>query len=417
MNIVARVVVFVLAFFALVPCQFSAAQQNATVTSGQGFNPENPDSCKTPGEFCPEPQQKPGQTGAASGPITGGGNSNTLPGESKNHLALPGADNAGQGMASCYYNYMTFVDPNFRIYQLDPDPKPGVEQVPLGCWVPVPGGAVVVWDRDPAGPCGTGCSTYPIMLPLPDGSGGWGVAANMCVCPLTDLGSPSQGDNADFAPQGQLPSVDGRPIVYQSTRSGAQAWWHLPLSELADSFIEIKHWDGTIARYKRRPGVKVQRVTADSSRTLVREGSFWQLDRTTDPYDNVTQYTYDPFGQLARISYPNGIHAHWNWNPSWKTYWSGCSGIEIRHTTDVLPPVWGAADSQPHEDSTFLVFQNIDSTHTHFSGLPLAYFGQRGSYVAKPAAGQTFDVSAEASGHAVTEFVNDAAGQVTEVRR
>jgi len=80
--------------------------------------------------------------------------------------------------------------------------------------------------------------------------------------------------------------------------------------------------------------------------------------------------TYDAAGRLTRISYPNGVHAHWNWAPAWVPNWSNASGIEIRHTASSTPPAWAGPsgiNDAPHEDSTFLVFENI-SSRTHFAG-------------------------------------------------
>lgn len=420
MNIVARAVAPVLFLLSsLVGPGLSAQEQAPTVSATE-------ECCPTPVGAITDGRtgQDAALTGGGQGAAQTGGRTG-LDGTIVVEQALAGIDNLSDGMANGYLNKLRIFNPLDRLYSLHFDGQVS------GVLVPAPGFMVFTWDPDTN--CNLDCTELTDFKAYSPSGGGyaWGSppAPGCCCCSCCAItqsgggpgpatgGGPSPSD-ADFTPQGQLnpngsnPSLPGRPLVAASNRSGAQLWWHLPNphgTPHPDSFIEVRHWDGTVARYELKPDMVVHRFGGDQ----VRLGKVWQLKKTTDPYDNVTLYTYDPAGRLTRVSYPNGVYAHWNWNPSWTANWgTGHSGIEIRHSTSDLAPAWpgsAGAEDPPHEDSTFFVFKDIDGK-SHFAGKLVAAIGQRSSHVAQPSAGQTYDVSAEFVGHRATQFVYGSTG-------
>ncbi|MBL8738503.1 MAG: hypothetical protein JNL12_18895 [Planctomycetes bacterium] len=353
-------------------------------------------------------------------------------------VEMIGQQNAGRDLAPAYGNQLYIVNPGDRRYRMYATVTPS--DFNIGSFTPLNGLYVFTW-RGLQQACEEATSSQnDLAMTTPDTSNppSWGDPGyDLCCCEyccgMTQSGGGAGGQaddpsptDAEFTPHSQLnpdgsnSALPGRPVVAGSNRSGAQLWWHYPITDNAPlSEIEVRHWDGTVATYTRLSTIRVNRL--DSSGSPTREGDVWKLHKTTDPFDNITTYHYDQRSQLVRISYPNGIHAHWNWIPAWKDNWSGCSGIEIRHTTSSTPPTWGDQYADPHEDSTFLVFENLSSTQTHFAGKLIASFGERSSYVPAPAANQVFDVGGEVDGHKVTEFVYGTGGatstQISEVRQ
>lgn len=277
-----------------------------------------------------------------------GGRTGNEPYPSGQHFAdfpLTGTENAGTGIDSAYVNkihVLNLKDRPFRIFDRNTP-----SDLNVGSTVWASGFYVFTWNLPEFE---EDCKPMPVWIPtVVGGSQGWEPGDSedpICVPNITQSGGgpgPSNGDgpsptDADFTPQNQLnpdgsnPSLPGRPLVAGSNNSGAQLWWHKPITpNTPGSYIEVRHWDGTVATYVRLPGIGVERL--DASGAVVREGDVWKLDKTTDPFDNVTQYTYDQSGQLVLVSYPNGIFAHWNWSQRGRT-----TGPDARESRSVTPP-------------------------------------------------------------------------------
>jgi hypothetical protein len=227
-----------------------------------------------------------------------------------------------------------------------------------------------------------------------------------CICSPAQVGSASRDAVAPFNYSHQVEDEGiGSPLVFSSEKSGAQLWWHYPF-DLNNNppYIEVKHTDGTIARYELAsgPGGPFFR---DSETTATAD--YWQLKWTRDAYDNKTEYFYAS-GRLDHIAYPNGLVETWNWTPSWVTanFGAGHSGLEVTYSsvaTGALPDL-----------AWYMAFENI-GTAAHFRGKVRYYFAQASKYVADAQTGSLYDVSAPTNAHLVTEFCYGTGANANDV--
>lgn len=189
------------------------------------------------------------------------------------------------------------------------------------------------------------------------------------------------------------------PVVYSSNLSGAQLWY-----QPGGSSVEVKHVDGTIARFDRfQPW-----ITAPSGRGI------WRLVEVRDPYDNVATYTYDSKHRLTDVVYPSGLTRTFDYAPSWGVAWGttySCLEISYKQGSTPLPDLtWG------------LVFSGATGP-THGS-----HFGQRLQRVYSPTRPVLVDPtvgvphamssSSAVSAQIVTQFVytsTTSARKVTQV--
>ena len=180
--------------------------------------------------------------------------------------------------------------------------------------------------------------------------------------------------------------------MFESQASGAQMWWHFA-PDPALEYIEVRHFDGTIARYD-------STELAMNRQGSTTPGRWWRLTSVLDPYDNLTAYTYSGV-RLQKITYPNGLEAHWNWTPTWRTNWpADHTAIEVTYKQNgtVLP---GLAWS--------MLFENVTEAsgrkRRYFDGRMVAHFAQPSSVIDDPATGQLYDTATAQDVVEVTEFV------------
>lgn len=224
------------------------------------------------------------------------------------------------------------------------------------------------------------------------------------------FGGPDDVLMAPFAPPAaHTPSPEAfHPIVFPSRKSGAQLWWHAPLSEvpaLAPEYIEVKHFDGTIARFEKVTlGGQLQQISYAPSGAPSRVGQRWRLAWVQDPFGNNTVYEYENTnGRLERVIHPNGIEEVWNWAPAWAgpgTPWgANSSGLEISyHRSSGGTSVAVGAPLR-------MVFENTSTNQslTHFAGDLIAYSGQPQNFVEKPTGtSAVYDLATDQRKHKVT---------------
>ena len=99
--------------------------------------------------------------------------------------------------------------------------------------------------------------------------------------------------------------------IYTNNLSGAQLWHY---GGATVPYIEIKHVDGTVARFDSFDPYKAGYSPS---------GVLWRVTSVRDPYDNAATYTYTGNHRLEQIEFPSGYIQKFNYNPGW----SGWSGI------------------------------------------------------------------------------------------
>lgn len=168
------------------------------------------------------------------------------------------------------------------------------------------------------------------------------------------------------AEYGSPEEIPGSLKKYFNQLSGAQLWHYNPGDPIT-TYIEIKHVDGTIARFE---AFDPYRPTYNAP------GSLWRVDKVTDPYDNVADYSYDNKHRLSKIEFPSGLTQRFDYDPSsggWGSWsWSGTqSGLQVRYeqtsngsTTALTDQTWG------------IVFKDSSGTSqgTHFALRPYRFY-------------------------------------------
>lgn len=341
--------------------------------------------CTAENECCTGDKAGPkGGTATSSDQSTSATNNGTQ----ETVMSNPGSDNAGEGKANCYMSILRAVNRKKRFYKAGDDEAQYI--------VHGPGMGVVTFSDCISASLHMHCQEVQIACGY--GAGG-PEQVTMCICEPVQVGGPGVGGPsgnggnqvAPFRFMAQIQDhPNGNPLVFESTRSGSQMWWHFATDP--QEFIEVRHFDGTIARYDYTSAT----VTRPDTTAV---GRFWQLTSVLDPYDNKTTYSYTNT-RLNTVTYPNGLEAHWNWFPSWISNWgAGHSGIEVtyEHNGAVLPGLNWA-----------MVFEDVlegGINHRWFNGLMVARFAQAATMVDDAAPGQLYDIATASSKVEVTEFV------------
>jgi RHS repeat-associated protein len=214
-----------------------------------------------------------------------------------------------------------------------------------------------------------------------------------CLWPTEQLPSGDEVEVAFFIPPPQAidNEPEAHPIPFKSQQSGAQMWWHGFESQTPQvpEFIEVKHWDGTIARYLKKSGAEIRKINKTGD--VLRKGDYWQLQWVRDPFDNITTYTYDAHLRLTKISYPDGVEEHWNWTPAWASDWgTNCKAIEISYTVNATTAV-GAPWA--------MVFEG-----QYYAGKLKAIIHPEAPFVPEPGTGAVYDVAAQVNARLVTKY-------------
>jgi hypothetical protein len=180
-----------------------------------------------------------------------------------------------------------------------------------------------------------------------------------CECAV-DVGGGSGGGGRgmSFPPGGTAENINADCTVVHKLMEGGGATFNSYYDQVGSTwtrrdYYDIRHPDGTVVEY---------------SRVGLGNDSKIAATRITDPMDNVVFLSYDDYGRVKRIAYPNGIEEEWDYSPGWtflsgQTGWPRYSGIEVRYT---LP---SSSQMQAGDLSWGMVFRNDISTNQdkHFT--------------------------------------------------
>jgi RHS repeat-associated protein len=101
--------------------------------------------------------------------------------------------------------------------------------------------------------------------------------------------------------------TNGPPLPFitcGNNLSGAKLFHYVTGTAPFTPFIEVKHPDGTIARF--------ESFTVYTGGFNPTPGHvLWRLKTITDPFDNVATYTYDGANRLTQIAFPSGLRQEW----------------------------------------------------------------------------------------------------------
>jgi RHS repeat-associated protein len=183
---------------------------------------------------------------------------------------------------------------------------------------PLPG--LIVLTRDP------------VVASLGGGQTSGGVSGYPTPIMPEMVGSQSARGGANFS----YVKTVGTTWVFRSDLSPATLWWHDPQAGSegeSDEHLEVRHTDGTIARFD----------FVESASSSGDTYGVWRLEQILDPYDNLVDYVYDLQGRLQKVVYPNGIEERWNHAPDPDDFdgWVGLGGtpsfLEITYVDTTLP--------------------------------------------------------------------------------
>lgn len=185
-------------------------------------------------------------------------------------------------------------------------------------------------------------------------------------------------------------------VVMTNQLSGAQLWWY---KSAVPPYLEVKHVDGTIARFNSFASHSSGYQSAHPNKRL------WRLSWVRDPYDNQVTYQYDenygtPLNHLTSIRFPSGLSQHFTY--SMTALGGGWDSVAITYQHNLSSPTEATARNW------MIAF---DSASGPSGG---RYFGRRlfRTYSAARSmlvdlsspAPYTFSTSPEVSGQIVHEF-------------
>lgn len=350
----------------------------APTTSSGG---ETPAPADTPGTVAGQVQCDP-RYDCCGNLIVGGveGVSNSPSGSQTTEVSHPRPSDGTQGLALCYTSALVLTDPR------KPGPFRRHEYVPLkglNLFCPMPmSGDCFHPEMD--------CSHQVIDTTIYTNQVPSVQHQLVCVCGPVQVGGGegiTPGSAAHFSFTGQEANAQGFPIKFRSNKSGAELWWHYNRN-LEQEYIEIKHVDGTVARY-----------TNTGIENAEAKLQWWQLNWVKDPFDNKTTYHYYTDRRLRCIEYATGIYEHWNWSPDWLSAWTGHRGIEATYSTSSA-----ANPSELPHLTWYMVFEDGGTNEYFFAGRLKRVYTQASKYVPDAAANALYDISQEGLGHIVTEF-------------
>lgn len=174
--------------------------------------------------------------------------------------------------------------------------------------------------------------------------------------PTESGASPQTTAYYDSPNDGGIPSA---PDVYTNQLSGAELWHYNAGVGGSSEYVEVKHVDGTVARFEHFDPY---------SSSYTPSGTLWRIDKVTDPYDNVADYSYDTSHRLETIDFPSGLRQRFDYNPSWSgwTWSSTTSGVRIRYRRDTGG---GGGYADLAGQTWGIVFKNANGSSggTHFA--------------------------------------------------
>ncbi|MFN6195717.1 MAG: hypothetical protein ACK5BN_18050, partial [Planctomycetota bacterium] len=161
------------------------------------------------------------------------------------------------------------------------------------------------------------------------------------------------------------------------------------------NYLEIRHVDGTVARFDRFRFGWTQNGSAALPRWMFR------LTQLRDPFDNLATFTYDGSNRLTRIDFPSGLSQHWNWNPNWQGF-AGGNRLEITYqqpglaVAELATRTWGLV-FQPRSDA---------QGGNHFGGRLWRTYSALRSVLVDPVPGvpHTIGATSEVVGQIVNEW-------------
>jgi len=156
----------------------------------------------------------------------------------------------------------------------------------------------------------------------------------------------------------RLPTV----VIRHNQLTGAWLYWFPGSGN--PGYIEVRHVDGTVARFDWFNPYVSTWTPPGPTRTL------WRLTEVRDPYDNVATYAYNSTHQLTSITFPSGISQHFTWSssatssPAWPNSTSGYDRLEISYQYN------GSLPSEVASRTWGLVFESNGSSYggRHFGG-------------------------------------------------
>lgn len=233
--------------------------------------------------------------------------------------------------------------------------------------------------------------------------GGGSTEMGRCVCPPLVAGDPGgAGRKTPFKYITQLTTLPTVPLIFASTGSTADLWHHNYGLALSEQYVEIRHSDGTIARF-------------EHASTGGQQYEIWRLDKVTDPFDNVTDYSYNATtGWLTSILYPSGIREDWTYGenpPGWDTSDAGYSYIQVSYYDTVTSTALGGSPSP----TWGMVFKDVPGTNfTHFIGQLVRIYHPEMKFLVSPTAPLTVTTAYWA--RPVTHLERDEQGRIVEIR-